>query len=345
MRNILVTLSLLISFNALADYSDPDSYPECQYADENVELELVQIEPNRYINDGNQFLYPTQMGPYEVQVFVDANCHEDIASIANAYLVKDNEGNIVLNHDYDVYNLRDVTPSKNFPFFILRRYTGGAHCCYTSHYFSKDKPYRLKETIHSRDIKPIYNDIDQDGEMEMIERDAIFTYWYVSSAASRFIEVIYRADKNGFHVAQDLIRQNMKYPTVQSALHQIRIEIKETKEHVIRYPHLAKNSYVKNQTFHDIGVFTAGFLYAGMEKEGWQFFNQIWAEEDLGITKRVSFRSELEDLITGSRHYQLLLGMDVESSEDHTANMIFQNIIKRFKKYQNSLLTNGSQEE
>ena len=137
----------------------------------------------------------------------------------------------------------------------------------------------------------------------------------------------------------------MKYPTVESALHQIRIEIKETKEHVIRYPHLAKNSYVKNQTFHDIGVFTAEFLYAGMEKEGWQFFDQIWAEEDLGITKRVSFRSELEDLITGSRHYQLLLGMDVESSEDHTANMIFQNIIKRFKKYQNSLLTNGSQEE
>ena len=54
----------------------------------------------------------------------------------------------------------------------------------------------------------------------------------------------------------------MEYPTVESALKQIRRELKNVKAE----SELGKE-WGFNQRLHDIGVFTSEFLYAGMEKE------------------------------------------------------------------------------
>ena len=101
-------------------------------------------------------------------------------------------------------------------------------------------------------------------------------------------------------LAQDLIRQEMKYPTVELALQQIRIEIEANEDWVRRNKDMAR--WLDDQNLHDIGVFTAEFLYAGMEEEAWQFFGQIWEEEDFEISKE-EFKTELMEQVFGSEHY------------------------------------------
>ena len=77
-------------------------------------------------------------------------------------------------------------------------------------------------TLESRDAKPYYDDYDGDGDAELLEFDAILTYWYTSYAGSNFIRVIYRTFREEFHPAPDLILQEMDYKDVESGLEHIR---------------------------------------------------------------------------------------------------------------------------
>ena len=238
------------------------------------------------MKEEQSYNYPSQVGPYKIEIYLDKTCHEEIAYITDGFGILDDKGSVLyysLNDIYWSYNLQETTPSEDFPFYVLQHHSGGAHCCFSSFFLSKDKPYRLHQELYSGDVKPKYSDVDNDGAFEMVIYDNTYTYWKTSFAGSRFIRVIYRVDKDGFHVAQDLIRQEMKHPTVELALQQVRIEN-------------------EGQTLHDIGVLTAEFLYAGMEKEAWQFFDQIWAEQDFKIRKE-EFKTEIKETVFGSEHY------------------------------------------
>ena len=292
----ILLASLLLSFNAFADYSEENDYPNCKSSNNYEVIDSKRIIKTDYMKEEQSYNYPSQVGPYKIEIYLDKTCHEEIAYITDGFGILDDKGSVLyysLNDIYWSYNLQETTPSEDFPFYVLQHHSGGAHCCFSSFFLSKDKPYRLHQELYSGDVKPKYSDVNNDGTFEMVIYDNSYTYWKTSFAGSRFIRVIYRVDEDGFHVAQDLIRQEMKYPTVELALQQVRIENED-------------------QTLHDIGVFTAEFLYAGMEKEAWQFFDQIWEEEDLGFIKKISFKRELEELIHLSRHYQLLLGEEVD---------------------------------
>ena len=298
-KSLFLTLSLLLSFNSFADYTDLDD----KQCGKEVMFELknlIKIDPKRYITETNNYEFPSKMGPYNVEVFIE-ECHEDIAWFADAFKVLDDQGNIIFERDNYSGNLQEVVPEADFPFYILRDHSGGMHCCYTTYYFSKSKPYSYMGTLNSRDVKPSYEDIDGDGNAELIEYDANLTYWYTSFAGSRFIKVIYRAFEDAFHPAPDLILQDMDYQDVETALEQMRDVIKGHDDKAEERKEWAK--YKDDKILHDIGAFTAQFLYAGMKEEAWEFYDRIWAEQEFGFFRKMSFKRELEAQIMKSQQY------------------------------------------
>ena len=306
----ILLASLLLSFNAFADYSEENDYPNCKPSNNYEVIDSKRIIKTDYMKEEQSYNYPSQVGPYKIEIYLDKTCHEDIAYITDGFGILDDKDSVLyysLNDIYWSYNLQETTPSEDFPFYVLQNYTGGAHCCFFSFFLSKDKPYRLHQELYSGDVKPKYSDVDNDGTFEMVVYDNSYTYWKTSFAGSRFIRVIYRVDEDGFHVAQDLIRQEMKYPTVELALQQIRIEIEANEDWVRRNKDMAR--WLDEQNLHDIGVFTAEFLYAGMEEEAWQFFGQIWEEEDFEISKE-EFKTELMEQVFGSEHYLRIIRLN-----------------------------------
>ena len=298
----IILLSLLLSFNAFADYTDSElhhNYPQCR--ERNTELKnLIKIEPYRYIHEDNNHEFPSKMGPYNVEVFID-DCHEDLAYYHDAFQVLDDQGKVVFERINNSRNLTEVVPDGEFPFYILRDHSGGAHCCHTTYYFSKSKPYSYMGTLNSSDVRPSYEDVDDDGNAELIEYDAVLTYWYTSFAGSRFIKVIYRAFRDEFHPAPDLILQAMDYQDVETALEQMRDVIKGHDDWAEERKDWAQ--YKNDQILHDIAAFTAQFLYADMKEEAWEFYDKIWGEVDFGYFRKMSFKREIQEQIMKSQQY------------------------------------------
>ena len=114
-------LSLLLSFNAFADYTDPElhhNFPQC--IERSTELKnLIKIEPYRYINENHDYEFPSKMGPYNVEVFIE-DCHEDMAYFHDAFKVLDDQGKVVFERINNSRNLTEVVPDGEFPFYILR---------------------------------------------------------------------------------------------------------------------------------------------------------------------------------------------------------------------------------
>ena len=301
LKSVLL-LSLLISFNAFADYTDSElhhKYRQCR--ERNTELKnLIKIEPYRYISETNKYEFPSKMGPYDVEIYIE-DCHEDLAYYHDAFKVLDDEGNILFERSVNSRNLTEVVPDDEFPFYILRDHSGGAHCCYTSYYFSKTKPYRYIGTLKSRDVRPSYKDYDGDGHAELRELDAILTYWYTSFAGSNFLYVVYRTIGEEIHPAPDLILQEMEYKDVESGLEYIRGEIEKHYEQIKRYPPLEESK--KDQFLHEIATVTTQFLYADMKKEAWEFYDRIWDEMGYGYLRKLSFKREIERQIFRSSSY------------------------------------------
>ena len=317
MKGFLIMLSLLLSLNAFADYTDRElhkNYPQC--IERNTELKnLIKIEPYRYISETNNYEFPSKMGPYNVEIYIE-DCHEDIAYFHSVFKVLDDEEKVLFKSTGTSRSLIEVVPDDKFPFYILRDHSGGMHCCYTSYYFSKSKPYRHMDTIHSRDIRPSYEDIDGDGHTEMIEFDAVLTYWYTSFAGSQFIKVVYRTIGEQFHPAPDLILQEMDYKDVESALKLIRIKIQKELEDSVNLS--GWEIIDTEQITHDIAAFTAQFLYADMKEEAWEFYDRIWNEMGYGYLRKLSFKREIETQIMKSGQYRSI----------HARSIVFDNLSK-----------------
>ena len=326
----ILLASLLLSFNAFADYAENEShsYPDCESSDNYITIDPKRVVKQNYMKEPQVYEYPSQMGPYKIEIYLDAECHEHIVHMHSAYAVFNDAGKEVYSHPYGSLWLQETTPSEDFPFFVLQDFSGGAHCCYDSFFFSKNKPYRLQEEVYSRDVQPHYEDIDNDGDLEMFLYDANFAYWRTSFAYSRFIKVIYRVDEDGLHIARDLIQQEMEYPTVESALKQIRREL----ENVIVDPELEKE-WGFNQRLHDIGVFTSEFLYAGMTDEALEFYDQIWSEQAVFLDiDKSTFWKELIDQIIHSRHFLLLSDIEPLNPKDHEEAWVMGIIMENMKR-------------
>ena len=296
-------LSLFLSFNAVASYTEENNYPECKPSRNYEIVDSKIIKTDDFEEEDVPDL--SQLGPYTVEVYLDIICQDNIAYYDDGYGLLDDEGEALYQttvSGYRAMHLKVTTPSDNFPFYVLRDYSGGMHCCFNNFFLSKDKPYRIVQELFSYDSKLKYSDLDGDGALEIMLHDSIFSYWKTCYACSRSIKVIYRVNEEGLHIAQDLMRQEMQHPTVESALKKIRKELAKVK------PESDMGiSMGFNQRLHDIGVFTARFLYAGMREEAWQFFDQIWNEQEkyLDISK-LDFEIELLEQVFGSKHYQLL---------------------------------------
>lgn len=313
----IILISLLLSSNAFADspnFENNSCGEEYTFDDKT----LIKFDPKKkygYITYDDDYEFPEKMGPYNVEAFTE-ECNQNSAFFFNAFRVLDDQGNLIFVKNWDTRALTEVLPEDEFPFYVLRDYSGGMHCCYTSYYFSKTKPYRYMGTLQSMDVKPTYEDFDGDGDAELLEFDAILTYWYTSYAGSNFIRVIYRTFREEFHPAPDLILQEMDYKDVESALEYIRGVIQGHNDWAEEQAEWAQ--YKKDQFLHEIATVTAQFLYADMKKEAWEFYDRIWEEMGYDYFRKLSFKREIETKIMNSMQYRSI----------HARSTVFENLPK-----------------
>ena len=118
MKGFLITLSLLISFNAFADspnFENNSCGEEYTFDDKT----LIKVDPKKkygYITYEDDYEFPEKMGPYNVEVFIE-ECNQNSAFFFNAFRVLDDQGNLKKINIYPKksksMNLAfDVTPAK-----------------------------------------------------------------------------------------------------------------------------------------------------------------------------------------------------------------------------------------
>jgi len=90
------------------------------------------------------------------------------------------------------------------PFYTLRSYSGGAHCCTTRKYLSKSPLFQNEFTIDLRhgDIEPDIYDATGDHDYHIKVYDWSYAYWLYSFGGSPAPEVILKIDNGELSVSQ-----------------------------------------------------------------------------------------------------------------------------------------------
>jgi hypothetical protein len=79
---------------------------------------------------------------------------------------------------------KDIT-GRGIPNLVISAWSGGAHCCYTYHILELGKAVRqvaALEVTHA--ALSHFEDLDNDGKLELVTADFTFAYWKASFAAS-----------------------------------------------------------------------------------------------------------------------------------------------------------------
>ncbi|MBT3314003.1 MAG: VCBS repeat-containing protein [Anaerolineae bacterium] len=115
-----------------------------------------------------------------------------------------------------------------YPEVIAESYSGGAHCCFSTHVYSlRETPTLILKTPESN-ASGQFKDLDEDGIYEFITADDIFAYQYCPFVSSPFVKVImsYDAEKESYlpnspnfpqEYAEDILRDTKNAERVSKA--------------------------------------------------------------------------------------------------------------------------------
>jgi hypothetical protein len=134
--------------------------------------------------------------------------YDDSGLIGDHYLI---DGQCIEN-TY-VYTSRGCIPlvgqdinNDGIPEFVLGEWTGGAHCCYTYKIFSLGNEFKKIAELDSGDEVFIFQDIDNDGSLEIIGRD-----WEIAdfNPCGPSPKIILKYIKGNYVLAMDLMKSHI----------------------------------------------------------------------------------------------------------------------------------------
>jgi len=102
--------------------------------------------------------------------------------------------------------IRPSELNSTFPFYELYSYTGGAHCCYSSRFISKEKLFSSTFDLNDRIIEKRHM-VDQDI-WQVDVPDETYTYWQYSYAASPIPLVTLELDEEGMRLSKSAMIKN-----------------------------------------------------------------------------------------------------------------------------------------
>ena len=185
----------------------------------------------------------------------------------------------------DALSGQDITGDA-LPDLVVHRYSGGAHCCFSTHLFSlrSDTTEAILRTPDSN-CDGSFEDLDGDGVYEFLTCDDVLAYSFCPYAISPAPEVVlaYR-DGQGYVPAS---------PRFASRYDQ-RIELARSSLDIARSDAPADTPDARCQAL----SITMEMIYAGRHDEGWAYFEQALPTEDHRST-----RAEVEALLEESPYY------------------------------------------
>lgn len=104
------------------------------------------------------------------------------------------------------YNGKLYTPKPKGEYLIIHSYSGGAHCCSKVRIFQTDGAFKELVSLDIPGVDAFWEDVNNDGVMELITSDYTFDYWHTYHAASAMPRVILRFDGTALKAAGDLMK-------------------------------------------------------------------------------------------------------------------------------------------
>lgn len=156
------------------------------------------------------------------------------------------------------------------PDLIISEWTGGCHCCFLLHVFEIGATFRHVQTIdagHSDLVR--FEDVDNDGALELPLCDWTFAYWHTCFAESPAPQVILKFGKGQFRPAAGLMQKPPLSKNELAALkHAVAKSWAEDKERKGPPPRLW-GEMLK-------------LIYSGRMKQAWELFEMSWPEKQDG---------------------------------------------------------------
>lgn len=97
--------------------------------------------------------------------------------------------------------------------FIVSKWTGGAHCCFSLHIFELGRKFRPISHIEGGNFHPYFEDLDKDGIPEIRVTDDFLAEIFSSFASSATADVVLRYSEGTYKVATDLMKQPAPHPS------------------------------------------------------------------------------------------------------------------------------------
>ncbi len=90
---------------------------------------------------------------------------------------------------------------------VISSYSGGAHCCSSTHIYSLGNEFQLLDTIESKHSDGRFEDLDKDEIPEFIANDWTFAYWHTNFSDSPAPEIILKFKNGKYQLAMDLMKK------------------------------------------------------------------------------------------------------------------------------------------
>jgi hypothetical protein len=190
-------------------------------------------------------------------------------------------------------NLADLTSFALFPFLggkekqlIIQQHHGGAHCCYSWRIYDLYPAFRL---IFKSERYPIgdgvddalIEDLDKDGTFEFIQNSNKFAYFnHRCFVCLPRPVVVFRYDKT----AMQYLPANHIFPSF--ALRDVKASIDKVK---------ALNSDRYGDSFPYVLDVALSYIYAGMERRAWAFYDRHYESSEKKTVKRLIKRELRND--------------------------------------------------
>lgn len=162
---------------------------------------------------------------------------------------------------------------------VIEYYSGGAHCCFSLNIFSiyNDK-FTVLDTLFLGNAGYKVEDLDNNGEFELITSNDMFAYEFTNYAQSRFSILIYQFKNNKLELVNNEFENE-----VLAHINELKDELKEYTKNGFECPKSAEE-----ETFNtDAGAvqailapIVADYKSIGMTEKGYELINKVYTCPD-----------------------------------------------------------------
>lgn len=168
--------------------------------------------------------------------------------------------------------MQDITGDGS-PEVIIETYSGGAHCCMSTHIVSMGERPREIAVLQTQS-EGVRFEPDGEGRMALVTADPAFEYWHTAYVSSARPPLVLRLDESGLSV--DAGRMWKPVPS-SAVLDDARARI-------------AAKSVPGSGPDPELWITVLNLLYSGHESEGWRFLDDAWPQ---ALPGKEQFRAEL----------------------------------------------------